>query len=110
MMFKKMAKKVQSFRIDEKKKAIIIYTNVEPIAAEESLKGFYLTNGYRPYFEEKKKGVTVDEMIAEFGEDEEAIKKFEELYSCKDKKKIENKEAGFHAACKFYNNWKKNNK
>ena len=39
------------FKFDEKKKAIIIYTNVEPIAAEESLKGFYLTNGYRPYFE-----------------------------------------------------------
>ena len=105
-----MAKKIQSFRIDEKKKAIIIYNNVEPIAAEETLKMFYLNNGYRPLIDEKKKGITVDEMIAELESDKEALKKFEELYGCKDKKAIAEKKAGFHAACKFYNEWKKANK
>lgn len=105
-----MAKKVQSFKIDEKKKAIIIYTNVESTAAEESLKLFYLNNGYKPLVDEKKKGITVDEMIEHLQEDEEALKKFEELYSCKDKTAIKEKKAGFHAACKFYNAWKKENK
>lgn len=102
-----MAKKIQSFRIDEKKKAIIIYTNVEPIAAEETVKTFYLNKGYMPLLEEKKKGITVEEMREEMKDDIKALEEFNKLYTCKDKKKIEEKKAGFHAACKFFNKWVK---
>lgn len=102
-----MAKKIQSFRIDEKKKAIIIYTNVEPIAAEETVKTFYLNKGYMPLLEEKKKGITVEEMREEMKDDINALEEFNKLYTCKDKKKIEEKKAGFHAACKFFNKWSK---
>lgn len=105
-----MAKKAQTFKIDEKKKAIIIYTNVETNAAEETLKSFYLNNGYKPLFDEKKKGITVDEMREEMKNDKDALAKFNEMYENKDKKAIEEKKAGFHAACKFYNQWKKTNK
>lgn len=105
-----MAKKIQSFKIDEKKKAIIVYTNVEPTAAEENLKTFYLNNGYTPLIEEKKKGIKVEEMRKKLQADEKALAEFNELYNCKDKQAIKDKKAGFHAACKYYNEWLKKNK
>lgn len=105
-----MAKKTQSFRIDEKKKVIVVYTNVETNAAEESLKAFYLNNGYKPLLEEKKKGITVKEMQKKLQADEKALAEFNELYNCKDKQALENKKGGFHAACKYYNEWLKKNK
>lgn len=94
-----MAKKAETFKIEEKKKAIIIYTNVEPIAAEESIKMIYINSGYKPFFEEKKKGITIEEMREELKKDKEALAQFNEKY---------NSEKGFHVACKYYNEWKQN--
>ena len=95
-----MAHKPKSFKIDEKKKAIIIYTNVDP-AGEQVMIDFYLRNGYTPMFEEKKAGVSVAEMRAELKKDEKALAEFEEAYKQKN---------GFFSACKVYTNWKKNSK
>ena len=103
-----MAKKAQSFKLDVKNKTIILFTNVEQTTAEKTLFEFYLNQGYTPKFEEKKKGITVKEMRENLKADPDTLNKFNEIYKCKDKDKIEKKEAGFHAACKLYNEWKKN--
>ena len=95
-----MAHKAESFKIDEKKKAIIIYTNVAATPAEESLKEFYLEKGYAPMLAEKKKGATVAEMRANM-KGTEFAERFETAYKEK---------GGFHKACKIYAEWKKANK
>lgn len=96
-----MAHKAESFRLNEKKKTITIYTNVEAAAAEIKLRDFYLANGYKPFMEEKKAGITVKEMRKELEADKEAAAAFEAAYKEKN---------GFFNACKIYTNWKKNNK
>ena len=96
-----MAHKAQSFKLNEKKKTITIYTNVEASPAEVELKNYYLSNGYMPMMEEKKAGITVKEMRKELKADAKAAAAFEEAY--KDKN-------GFFAACKIYTDWKKANK
>lgn len=99
-----MARKAQSFKVDEKNKAIILYTNVEQNPAEKSLIDFYLSSGYLPKFAEKKAGKSIAEMRKELKADAEALAKFEEAYNNKDNKKA------FFDACKIYNAWAKANK
>ena len=96
-----MAKKSGSFRIDEKKKAIILYSNKEANPSEKALIEFYLKNGYSPMFEEKKKGLTVATMREELKEDKNTLEEFEKAYKLKN---------GFFKACKIYTSWKKANK
>ena len=93
---------MQSFKINEEKKIIILYTKVEHAENEKFLIEFYLKNGYRPMTETKKMGKTVAEMRKELAADDKALKEFNLAYS--------DKEKGFHSACKIYTNWKKNNK
>ncbi len=98
-----MAKKPASFKLTTKKDSnvIIIYTNVEQTTTEKNLVEFYLKQGYTPLFEEKKKGITVNEMRENLSADKESLDKFNALYKEK---------GGFHKACKFYNEWQKTNK
>lgn len=96
-----MAHKATSFKLNEKKKIIIIYTNVEPSKAEQTLIDFYLTNGYAPMLEEKKAGKSVADMRKELNADAETLKKFNEAYD---------KKNGFFEACKIYGEWAKKNK
>ena len=98
-----MAHKPTSFRVDEKKREIIIYTNVDALA-ENFLKEHYLSMGYKAKFEEKKPSKKVSEMRAELKADPDALEEFNRLY----KSKGTGKDVGFFAACKFYNDWKKN--
>lgn len=93
-----MARKPVSFRVNEKKKEIILYTNVELNPAEEKLKEFYLSHNYTAKMEEKKKGITVDEMREELKKDADTYNAFEKVYKEKN---------GFHKACKIYTEWKK---
>lgn len=105
-----MARKAQSFRLDEKKKQIIIYDNVVATPAEERLQNYYLANGYLPMTEAKKAGITVAEMRKALKKDPEALAKFNELYKTKEKVKnpeTGKEEVGFHRACKFFTEWKK---
>lgn len=95
-----MAHKAESFKVDEKKKAIVIYTNVAATPAEETAKEYYMKNGYTPMFAEKKKGATVAQMRADM-KGTEFAEKFETAYKEK---------GGFHKACKIYAEWKKANK
>ena len=106
-----MAHKPTSFKLDEKKKAIVIYTNIEA-PAEKLLIDFYLTNGYAPMFDEKK-SFTVKDMRKAMKDDQKALDEFNAIYAKKVDKKAsedEKKSAGFFGACKFYNEWKKQNK
>lgn len=96
-----MARKVKSFKLDEKNKIIIIYTNVEPSPAEVELKNYYLDNNYKPMLDEKKPSLTIAQMRKELKADEKAAAEFEAAYKEKN---------GFFNACKIYTNWKKNNK
>jgi hypothetical protein len=95
-----MASKPKSFRVDEKKQTIVLYTNVERPKAEDMLVQFYLKQGFKALVEEKKKGKTVSQMKKEM-KGTEALKEFEKAYES---------EGGFFEACKIYNKWKKENK
>lgn len=96
-----MAHKPKSFKLDEKKKEIIIYTNVEQEPSEKILITFYLENGYKPKFDEKKPAKTVKQMRAELKQDLEMLDAFDAAYG---------KPKGFFEACKVYNAWKKQQK
>lgn len=107
-----MARKPKSFKLNEKNKSIILYTNVR-LPEENDLINFYLDRGYAPMYEEKKPATKVEDMRKAMKDDQEALKKFDAIYAKKVKKdatKEEKKSAGFFGACKFYNEWKKNNK
>lgn len=99
-----MARKAESFKLEEKKKTIILYTNVEQNPAEKSLIDFYLSSGYLPKFAEKKAGKSIADMKKELKADKETLEKFEAVYKDKDNKNA------FFDACKIYNNWVKENK
>lgn len=96
-----MAKKPCSFKVDNIKKTITLYTNIEQPEAEKTLITFYLTNGYAPLTALKEKGITVAEMLEELEADETALEEFKKKYKEK---------GGFHKACKVYTDWKKKNK
>lgn len=96
-----MASKAKSFRVDIPKQIIVLYSNVEATTAEKTLIEYYLSKGFMPKFEEKKKGTRVADMRKDMAKDKEALNKFNELYAVK---------GGFHNACKFYAEWKKANK
>lgn len=121
-----MAKKVESFKVNEKKKTIILYNNVERNSAEQSLIEFYLLNGYKPMIEEKKPGITKEEMLEKMKGYDEYLADFNTAYSLKANDKnapgiiegIRNKygikppkkdkpEVGFHLACKIFAVWQK---
>ncbi len=95
-----MAHKPESFRLDGKKKQLIIYTNVEQTESERVLIEFYLKSGYAPMMEEKKEGITVDEMRKALKADEEKLNQFNELIGKKD----------FFGACKIYQSYMKANR
>lgn len=96
-----MARKTESFKLDEKKKVIILYENVDPSAVEKTLIEYYLKSGYVPMIDEKKQGKTVKEMEKEMEKAPDVLQAFKEAY------KAEN---GFHNACKIYANWVKTEK
>lgn len=96
-----MAHKAKSFKLNEKKKVIVLYTNVE-VPAEKPLIDYYLNAGFSPMFEEKKPTKSVAQMKKELSADANALKAFEDAYKDKD--------GGFFKACKIYSEWKKANK
>ena len=96
-----MARKTASFKLNNEKKVIVLYDNVEQSTAEKNLVEYYLKNGYTPMFETKKKGKTVAEMRKDLESDKETLEKFNAAY---------NEKNGFHSACKIYTTWKKENK
>ena len=79
-----MAHKAESFKVNDEKQTIIIYSNVEVPAGEKFLIDRYLDKGYTPLFEEKKKSKTVPEMRKELkAKDKEAYEEFVKL-QCRD--------------------------
>jgi hypothetical protein len=95
------AKKVQSFKLDEAKKTIVIYTNVAQSETEKMLIELYLKAGYIPMIDTKS-GLSVEQMRKELDKtDKKALAEFEKIYSEK---------GGFHNACKYYTKWKNENK
>lgn len=111
-----MAKKFESFRLDEKKHAIILYTNAAPSVIEEEkpLRDYYLNNGWFPMKEEKKK-TTVEMMRSHFENDKEALAEFNRLYALKENEITEvgkngKKKTGFHLAAKYHADYVKAHK
>ena len=100
-----MARKPQSFKLNEAKKIIILYTNIR-IDAENDLINFYLDRGYAPMYEEKKPSVKVADMRKDLKADKEALDKFNAIYG--GTYEGDDADAGFFGACKYYNEWKKN--
>lgn len=97
-----MARKADSFRLVEKQKVIVLYTNETPTPAEETLIKFYLSAGYTPKMEEKKPGIKIKEMRKKLeAEAPEVLAQFNEAYGKKGDKKA------FFNACKIYSDWEK---
>lgn len=103
-MARKAAKK--GYKVDTAKKIITIYSNVEQSAADKEDIQLYVSAGY--VIKRAKRAATVEEMRdALKAADPKAAEEFDKLYEMK-KVVIDGKEElGFHAAVKFYNNWKK---
>lgn len=93
--------RANSFKVDIKKKKIVLYKGIEPDASEKSVIEFYLSNGYIPLFEEKPKSKTVAEMRKELEAAPEKLEEFNAKYAEK---------GGFHNACKVYTKWVKDKK
>lgn len=98
-----MAHKAKSFKLNQKKKVIVIYTNVDE-PAEKPLVDYYLNAGFSPMFDEKKPTKSVADMRKELEADKNALKAFNDAYGNKEDKKA------FFKACKIYSDWKKANK
>ena len=96
-----MARKPDSFKLIEEENVIVLYENIEPTKMEERLIDFYLSKGFLPKIETKKKGITVKEMRAELKADEDVLAKFNAAYE---------EEEGFYKATKIYTEWKKTKK
>ena len=100
-----MARNATSFRVIEKQKVIVLYTNETPNPAEETLIKFYLSAGYAPKMEEKKPGIKIAEMRKKLEKEApDVLKAFNEAYGKKEDKKA------FFNACKIYSDWEKANK
>lgn len=95
-----MAHKPTSFKLNEKKKEIVVYTNVEA-PEEKKFIDIYVGQGYKPMFEEKKPAKTVEQMRKDLEKDAETLARFNEAYAEKN---------GFFNACKIYSEWNKKNK
>lgn len=111
-----MAHKPISFRIDEKKKAIIRYSNIPMPVAEKELFDMYRLEKYKVLLEEKKDEdkVTVQSMRDDLKDDKEALKEFNRRYKLKKDEEHLDKNgkplSGFHSATQYYNQWKKAHK
>lgn len=96
-----MARQVKGYRVDTKKKVVILFTNIKRTKADELIIGTYINNGYKVRTEKK---TTVEMMKKELKEkDKTAYEKFVKLYTTNE----EDGALGFHRACKFYSDWKK---
>lgn len=107
-----MAHSPKSFKLDTKKKQIILYTNIR-IEAEVDLINYYLSQGYEPKYDVKKPPLKVEDMRKAMKDDAEALAEFNRIYAIKvdkDASQEEKKNSGFFGACKFYTKWAKENK
>ena len=98
-----MAKTEKSYRIDKKKKVVVLFSNIKQTDADKMLIDTYVRNGYTLKAEIK---ITVAMMRAEMKNDKTALDEFNRLYTLNE----EGGALGFHRACQFYTKWKKENK
>lgn len=101
-----MAHKAESYKVDDKKETIILYTNIEPNAAEQRMIDRFVDKGFEVKFAEKKPTLTVEQMREALAGDEATLKAFNDAYATKGK----GKESGLFVACKIFNEWKKEQK
>mgnify|MGYP006864377690 CR=1 FL=1 len=95
-----MPKKAKSYRVDTKKKTIILYTNIKQTVEDKFLISTYLDNGYKMKAEKK---ITVEDMRKELSKDKPALDEFNRLYKLNE----EGAALGFHRAMQHYTKWKK---
>lgn len=99
-------KRDASYKVDANKKIVYRYNGMTPTAEEIEDINTYVNAGY--IIKRIDRSITVSEMRAELNADEAALTEFERLYKLKTVTNDKGKqEAGFHAAAKFYNDWKK---
>lgn len=106
-----MATKRQAkpYKLDTTKKIITIFDNITQTVADKADIAMYVAAGYVIKHSTK---ITVEMMEAAMKDDTKALEEFKKL---KGQKEVFNPEkgkmeAGFHAAMKFYNNWKEEQK
>ena len=72
-----MPRKEKSFRVDTKKKAVILFSNIKQTKADEILIDTYVRNGYTLKVETK---TTAAMMRAELKKDNTALQELNRLY------------------------------
>ena len=99
-----MAKSKANYKVKGK----TVVANVSALTDEElKIINKYLALGFELKEASKQKTKTVAEMREELSIDADALKEFNKLYS---KKAVKGEKAPFHLACKYYNEWKKEQK
>lgn len=99
-----MAKAKANYKI----KGNNIIANVSALTPEElDVVKKYIALGFVLKEASKQKTKTVAEMREELSVDADALKEFNKLYA---KKAVKGEKAPFFLACKFYNDWKKEQK
>lgn len=93
-----MARREKTFSVNEEKKIITIWTNLEENAEDEKSINWYVRHGYTPKLAQKKPSVKVAEIREELKNAPDTLNEFNAKYKEK---------GGFHNAMKFYNDWKK---
>lgn len=98
-----MARKQKAYSVNTAKKVITLYSNIKQTDADKMVIDTYIRNGY-VIKQTEKKTITVKQMRKELSVDEKALNEFNALY---DKDTEKDEAIGFHQACKYYTNWKK---
>lgn len=96
-----MARAQKAYSVNTNKKVITIYENIKQKKKDEEEIKMYVNCGYKIKYAKK---ITVEDMKKELKKhDETALKEFERLYNLNE----EGGALGFHRACKYYTDWKK---
>lgn len=99
-----MAKAKANYKV----KGNTVIANVSALTDEElAVVKKYIALGFELKEASKQKTKTVAEMREDLAVDADALKEFNKLYS---KKAVKGEKAPFHLACKYYNEWKKEQK
>lgn len=98
-----MARKSKSYRVDTKKKILIMYSNVKQTSEDKFIINTYIDNGYKLKVEKK---TSIEDMRKALEKDTQALEEFNRLYDLNE----EGGALGFHRACQFYTKWLKDKK
>ena len=99
-----MAKSKSNYKVKDN----TVIADISALTPEElEIVKKYLALGFVLKEKSKQKTKTIEEMREDLAVDSDALREFNKIYG---KKAVKGEKAPFFDACKFYNNWKKEQK